>query len=102
MARICPRCSGAERGTCLVCRLMLIDSTRERKLFLAELWIKANKFLMPSFNTTRDKDGNYVDKPTGLEDVVKAEFGPWMNRFRERSPVPKEVKEILEKKGKRR
>lgn len=66
-----------------------IDSEHERMKFLAELWLKARKYLQSTISEKIDK-------------VVIAEFGPWMHpgvtNERSRAEVPDSIK-VLNLKG---
>jgi hypothetical protein len=90
----CPRCWGYDKLTCLMCRYIQIDDIKERRKYLAELWLKGRKFLMTTFAFNKDRP----DDPgplTGLEDVVREEFGPWMTTDRQRCSIPEDIKKLM-------
>lgn len=106
----CPRCWGLDKDCPMCPQLNQIEAAKKktdaekkkkiwlRKRFLAEIWIKARKYLMSNINAKEAyllEHGMNVEAATKLLLEVKTEFGPWMDYVRERNPIPPEVAKLL-------
>ncbi len=100
----CPRCWNTDKD-CFLCKqnskeaqAIQREAERERKKFLAELWVKARKYRMKNFNGRIEVFMLYGLSIANAERVKKeviAEFGPWMGYDGSYMPTPDEIKKLL-------
>jgi hypothetical protein len=108
--RACPRCWGHDPKCTMCPQLNQIEATKKketadkkrqvwlRRRFLAEIWIKARKYLLDTLNAPEKYLAEYRLNPKAAADLlqeVKTEFGPWQDYVRERMPIPPEVEKLL-------
>lgn len=110
----CPKCAGKNPKCELCCNISALerffteekrkqkekDDIKTRRLrYLADIWVKARKFLLTDLNGSPEfMAENKQFDPEILKKLLKemtSEFGPWISPDGERMPMNPEVTELL-------